>query len=258
MDYVSEQEMEIEALEAILMDEFEIYEGTAPDGWTTHTVYRVKLKPSEEDEEKLDRRSKTTPIPHSLSIFLVALDFLFSHTETYPDEAPRIRLQSSAGLADEDISQVQLLVENEIEGNKGMAMMFNLIEAAREWLRDKVNASGFCGMSPEEHKKALEAEEEQKILEQRSHGTPVTVESFMEWNIKFQEEMQALAAKQGRGKQEEKSQQLTGKQFFLAHEGEEEVEDTEDGDEDDEIEDFEINYSDDGESFALYSFNLSI
>jgi len=165
-------------------------------------------------------------------------------------------------LADEDITRVQSLVEGEIEENKGMAMMFNLVEAAREWLRDKVNASGVSGLSPEEQKKVLEAEEERRILEQRSHGTPVTEESFLEWKFKFQEELRALAAKfgslfipvlivfyrQGRGKQEDKSQLLTGKQFFLAHEGEdlEEGEEEQEDEVEEDGEEFEINYSDDG------------
>lgn len=61
-----------------------------------------------------------------------------------------------------------------------------------------------------------------------------------------------ILSRQSRGKQEDKSQLLTGKQFFLAHEGEdleegeEEQEDEveEDGEEDGE--EFEIDYSDDG------------
>jgi hypothetical protein len=42
-DYAGEQEMELEALEAILMDDLSEYEGMLPPGWTTHgQTYKVR------------------------------------------------------------------------------------------------------------------------------------------------------------------------------------------------------------------------
>jgi hypothetical protein len=50
-DHAGEQEMELEALQAILMDDLEEYEGMLPPGWTGHgQTYKVQIRPTEELE----------------------------------------------------------------------------------------------------------------------------------------------------------------------------------------------------------------
>lgn len=46
---------------------------------------------------------------------------------------------SSYGLASEEVEEIQSLLEDEVQNNIGMAMMFNLIEIAKEWLRNRVH-----------------------------------------------------------------------------------------------------------------------
>ena len=80
MDYASEQSMEIEALQAIFMDDIEIFEGTLPDGWARETTtYRVTISPLDEGEES-DGDEKL-------------MELLFAHT-------PRVRLPTHSRIAD--------------------------------------------------------------------------------------------------------------------------------------------------------------
>ena len=61
--------MEIEALQAIFMDDIEIFEGTLPDGWARDTTtYRVTISPIDEGEES-DGDEKL-------------MELLFAHTPT--------------------------------------------------------------------------------------------------------------------------------------------------------------------------------
>lgn len=72
------------------------YNGTVPDGWCTGSIYRVILKPTDEDEQverKSERRIHCTVCDR---VCLVALDFTFAYTPTYPDEAPHLRMQRSS------------------------------------------------------------------------------------------------------------------------------------------------------------------
>jgi hypothetical protein len=49
-DHASEQAMEIEALQAILMDDLEEYEGMLPPGWSTHApTYKITVRPADDD-----------------------------------------------------------------------------------------------------------------------------------------------------------------------------------------------------------------
>ena len=72
-DYASEQAMEIEALEAILMDDLEIFVGTPPDGWlAVGETYKVLINPTEEGDEP--------PPPEEEKL----AELIFAHTAKYP------------------------------------------------------------------------------------------------------------------------------------------------------------------------------
>ncbi len=55
-DHASEQAMELEALEAILMDDLILFDGTNPDGWKAvdGKTFKVLIDPREEGEEPDD------------------------------------------------------------------------------------------------------------------------------------------------------------------------------------------------------------
>jgi hypothetical protein len=49
-DYAGEQAMELEALEAILMDDLQEYDGNLPPDWTKHApTYIISIRPTDEE-----------------------------------------------------------------------------------------------------------------------------------------------------------------------------------------------------------------
>lgn len=151
-----------------------------------------------------------------------------------------------------------------VSDNIGMAMIFTLVQAAKDWLKDRAGG-GAIEEDPETLRKRAEAEEEARRQAARAHGTMVTSELFMTWKAKFDAEMAAIKAKQAEAQTDpEKTSRLTGKAYFmnLAQQGdgmdaglegeeEEEEEDEEEAaEEEDEEEEFnEDEDDDDDESF---------
>merc|ERR1712198_162598 len=93
----------------------------------------------------------------------------------------------------------------QMEENIGMVMGFTIISAALEWLGSKWEET------QQEEKELAEKikQEEEEAEKRRLEGTKVTVESFMAWKAKFDEE---------RLSQKEvvvKEKRLTGKELFL-------------------------------------------
>jgi hypothetical protein len=108
MDYEAEQSMELEALEAILMDDMEEFDGNTPSGWGPHgKIYIITIRPAdaEGDGEAAE----------------VEMELLFAHTATYPDEAPCIKLRSVMGLNDAELAQATGLLEQQVRHSKVMA-----------------------------------------------------------------------------------------------------------------------------------------
>lgn len=139
MDYGSEQEMELEALQAILMDDLQPFNGTTPDNWATFMVgevHKVTINPSEEGEEPEEE-------------YPVKAELVFAHTKAYPDEAPCIRLRSVRGLSDADLAEGTAVLQQLIQENLGMAMIYTLVSASKEWLRGAGGSHlvGWPGMS---------------------------------------------------------------------------------------------------------------
>lgn len=124
MDYKSEQEMEIEALQAILMDDITEFEGNTPDGWkAAGPLYKIMIDPAEEGEEPVADEDEKL------------IDLIFAHTERYPEEAPHFKVRSVRGLSDADLAEATALLRAQVEENMGMAMIYTLVGAAKEWLR---------------------------------------------------------------------------------------------------------------------------
>jgi hypothetical protein len=199
MDYESEQSMEMEALEAILMDDLQPYVGTTPTPWTSHgTTYKVTINAEDVDEEEAS----------------AILELMFAHTPTYPDEPPCLRVRSAKGVSDAECQHVQSMLEEEVQNNLGMSMIFNLVSMAREWLQTREDLSLVPEDDPDVARKKAEEAEEAKRAAARAHGHLVTKETFEAWKIKFEAEQAAERAK-GDNKEAEKKNRLTGKQFFM-------------------------------------------
>ncbi|KAL3668388.1 hypothetical protein V7S43_006477 [Phytophthora oleae] len=172
--------MEVEALEAIYMDDFTQLSDEP-------LTYQVHVVPNQDGENNF-----------------VALLLKAEIPETYPDVEPKIEVIVKKGLADRQVKEIKQLLAQQIEENMGMAMMYTLSEAVREYLVEN-NREGNDGSEHQEmlRRMELKKKKEEKVeadkLEQANanaeehqrefHGTPVTVETFAVWKAKFDAEM---------------------------------------------------------------------
>ncbi|XP_058068170.1 uncharacterized protein LOC131217277 isoform X2 [Magnolia sinica] len=100
-DYAQEQEMEIEALQAILMDDIKEIDSSDSGLSTNNQCFQITLSPQDDDLDE----SIYTP---------VELALIFSHTEKYPDEPPLLNVKSLRGIKPEDLKILKEKLQREI------------------------------------------------------------------------------------------------------------------------------------------------
>lgn len=194
-DYLQEQEMEIEALEAILMDEFkEIHSGESGLS-TSKPCYQISISP--QDDEDDDSASKP-----------VQVALIFSHTEKYPDEPPLLNVRNIRGFSTEDLRILKEKLEQEASENLGMAMVYTLVTSAKEWMSERFRQDGDGEGAADD-----ESAKDEVIV---PHGEPVTVETFLAWRERFEAELALERAKlmPESALKEPKEKRLTGRQWF--------------------------------------------
>ncbi|GMI36896.1 hypothetical protein TrCOL_g7013 [Triparma columacea] len=212
MDYEEEQEMEAEALQAILMDSIQMVDG--------NSNYTIDIVPFQEEEEEN----------------FVGVKLHVKLPEKYPDEAPGVEVESTKGLSPNSLEEVQQLVKDFIEeqltDNPSTPIMYMLVESVREWLLSNNvkgdDGSAWSSMMKREaaKKKEEEAEKEQYeeqmekitigeteekerlLLKARSEGTPCTKENFEIWKEKFMQEMERLKKEKQESGGKENAQEL--------------------------------------------------
>lgn len=163
------------------------------------------------------------------------------YPESYPEEAPEIDLTAPSNAPShpyfnlsEDKPQLLQSLEEPIQENLGMAMIFTLYSTLKEIAEQLIADRQEAARNVDEQRIiALEEEENKKF-----HGTPVTPETFMKWREDFRKEMEEAklkeeeaeeAAEKKRNRGKETVDKLTGKQLWergLAGK----VEDEDDGD----------------------------
>ncbi|XP_054249104.1 RWD domain-containing protein 1 isoform X2 [Indicator indicator] len=174
-DYSEEQRNELEALESIYPDSFTVLS----ENPTTFTI-TVTSEAGEDDEKK------------------------------YPDETPLYEIVSQENLDDNDVTDIIKLLEQQAEENLGMVMIFTLVSAVQEKLNEIVDQMK-TRREEEKKQKEKEAEEEEK---QRFHGTPVTIENFLNWKAKFDAELLEIKRKKMKEEEQAGKNKLSGKQLF--------------------------------------------
>ncbi|KAK7077608.1 RWD domain-containing protein 1, partial [Halocaridina rubra] len=139
-DYKEEQTNEIEALESIYPEEFEILE-TEP-----HHKFKITVK-SEESE------------PYAVMPIEAAEIILnFEYTSTYPDEPPVMEVIPVDNIEDEDLEELRMQLQEQCQENLGMVMVFTLVSYSLEWLTNHMEK--IARMAKEElERKKLELEE---------------------------------------------------------------------------------------------------
>lgn len=194
-DYVQEQEMEIEALQAILMDDIKEIDHNDSGLGTNNRCFQITLSPQEDD---LDEANYTP----------VQLALIFSHTEKYPDEPPLLNVKSIRGIKPEDLQLLKEKLVQEAADNLGMAMIYTLVTSTQEWLSEKFGQQDVV----EDSEEADTAKEDIII----PHGDAVTVETFMAWRERFEAELALERAKlmPESALTAPKEKKLTGRQWF--------------------------------------------
>ncbi|KAL9262862.1 RWD domain-containing protein [Drosera capensis] len=194
-DYAQEQEMEIEALEAILMDDFKEIHSAESGLSTSNRCFQIIISPQDDEEDD----SASAP---------VQLGLIFSHTERYPDEPPLLNVKSLQGISTQDLKIIKEQLQQEASENLGMAMVYTLVNSAKDWLSTRfAQDSGIYNGADDETIK------EDIII---PHGEPVTVETFLAWRERFEAELALERAKlmpdSALGAPKEKK--LMGRQWF--------------------------------------------
>lgn len=212
-NYEEEQELEIEALTSIFEEGKEFERVAAGE-------FKLKLVPFPAGEEENH----------------VGLTLRVKYTPEYPDSAPEWELED-VKLPDEKTSELKAKIEETIESSLGMAMVYTVAELCQDFLKE--NNTKELSMheqmlqrmkesSPTDGDEAGEddddydedddddgpdPEEEWKGLAEKnlcSESERITIESFGEWKLKFEQEMvEAGVLKRGEVKAK------SGKQFFL-------------------------------------------
>ena len=135
----------------------------------------------------------------------------FTYPDTYPDVGPDIEFEESEGIEDEHLVNLREHLNQIIDENIGMAMVFTIVSAAIEWLGETNDRLKFEAEEAIRIQKELEEEEERKKLE----GTKVTIESFLAWKAEFDAEMLAKKSEAALSKKEKEKMKKSGRELFM-------------------------------------------
>lgn len=120
MDHAEEQSMELEALEAIYMDDYKKLDAPTAGGTATFEVTLVPEAGADED------------VNH------VSVAMQVAYTPTYPEAPPELKVRAvrRGGLTDELLSELEAQLREAAASEEllGMPMVYALAEKAQEWL----------------------------------------------------------------------------------------------------------------------------
>ncbi|KAK8810531.1 hypothetical protein WA158_007106 [Blastocystis sp. Blastoise] len=169
-----QQMMEIEAMESIYMDEFQLINKDEGE-------YSIKIIPDPSGEN------------------FVSVVLHVKYTEEYPNSLPEITLDDPVCLRGTDLEQIYDIIDScgkELLGNE---MIFTIAESVREFLipinepRSSEVSMYEQMMNKQKHDAKIQAikEAETTVAEKqvKKRGTPVTPEVFLAWFEKFMDEM---------------------------------------------------------------------
>ncbi|TNN02090.1 RWD domain-containing protein 1 [Takifugu flavidus] len=185
-DYAEEQRNELEAIESIYPESFTVLS----DEPTSFTI-TVTSDPGDNGET-------------------VEATIKFTYVEKYPDEPPLWEIHSQENLEDRDAEDILTLLQQQVEENLGMVMIFTLVTAVQEKLNEIVDMTK-NRIEEEKRRKEKEAEEAEKVAFQ---GTVVTIENFLAWKATFDLEMTELRRRKQKEEEQGSKFKLTGKQLF--------------------------------------------
>ncbi|XP_016363364.1 RWD domain-containing protein 1-like [Sinocyclocheilus anshuiensis] len=185
-DYGEEQRNELEAIESIYPDSFTVL-SEEPTSFTITVT-----SDAGENEETVEVTLK------------------FTYAEKYPDEPPLWEIFSQENLEDSDTEDILTLLKQQAEENLGMVMIFTLVTAVQEKLNEIIDQ-----IKNRREEEKLRNEREAEEAEKRAfQGTVVTIENFLSWKARFEQEMAELKNKRQKEEEQSGKGKLTGKQLF--------------------------------------------
>ncbi|KAK8388892.1 hypothetical protein O3P69_020682 [Scylla paramamosain] len=189
-DYKEEQNNEIEALESIYPEEFEILE--------IEPQHKFKIRVQTEGSD----------VGSELEVAPAAITLRFEYTPTYPDEPPLMQVVPEENIEEEELEDLREQLKEQCTENLGMVMVFTLVSYSLEWLTTHKEGLARTAKEEKERRKYEQEEAERKKFE----GTRVTVETFLAWKAKFDKEILALRSEKER--EDEKNKKFTGRELF--------------------------------------------
>lgn len=159
----------------------------------------------------------------------------------YPSVVPTVEIEVEKGLGKKHADELRLIALENAESNVGCPSVFGIAEAIKDWLMDNNNPGQDGSMYAEmmrrvqqkdavEKKKVVKAAisaaadsemraeivdpAEQERIRKRQAGTQVTMETFILWKIKFDDEMKAVAEAGKKGVTIEVDDRPSGRQLF--------------------------------------------
>eukprot|EP01135_Chromosphaera_perkinsii_P007355 Nk52_evm3s805 gene=Nk52_evmTU3s805 len=197
-DYKEEQDNEVEALQSMYPEEFTVIE-TSP-----FYQFSISIKPD----------------PHNSDFFQdLAVCLNVAYKEQYPEEKPEIKIVGEGEITEENIEELEALIEEQMEMNLGMVMVFTIVSCVTEWLEEL--AKKIKDEIEEEEKRLADERDMARQREETPQffGTALTKENFLEWREKFERELKAAdkgnkTGKGGKGAAETGKGKLTGRQLF--------------------------------------------
>ena len=204
-DHIEEQNDEIEALQSIFMEEFELISESP-------YTFTLLLKPD------------CSADPDSVSIaFKLKIEF----PNEYPDVLPIYEIFVEEPLNKVDLAHLEQLTEDSIQDLVGSQMIFSLTEVLKEYLNDRLSEVQEVNKRQEtKNKLGEEGEEEEKtFVGADGNFESVTTDIYWEWRETFDRQIEELKAKTINPGEK----RLSGKQWFelKKEEGTKEIEVTE-------------------------------
>jgi len=177
---LEDQNLEIEALQAIYMNDFTML-----------------------DEDPKKFQILLVPNPGSEIGNHVGLTLEVSFPSKYPNILPEFKLKSLFGIDTDQQSTLESKLKIQSEESVGSPMIFNLAQTCKEWLDDN-------NIDRQELQRLKKVKAEEEKERKRAEGTAVTRESFTAWAKRFYAE-KILEEKRIEA---EKKKRLTGRALF--------------------------------------------
>ncbi|KAI1387084.1 RWD-domain-containing protein [Hypoxylon trugodes] len=168
------------------VEEREVLDSIFPEEITdiSDTEYRISIKLDIPDDDGNDEDEASEPPTLILHV---------RYPDDYPDEAPILDLSPPQNAipypyfaVSADKERLLKGLEDAIQENMGMAMVFTLVTTLKEEAEQLI-ADRKAAAAKEREEAILAAEREEN---KKFHGTPVTPETFMKWREGFLREME--------------------------------------------------------------------